>query len=1098
LPWLRFQADLIEIGMALSKIAPYNANIKLVNDASSFPFMNNTFGNDLSVGVSSSALAKIPDLLPTESEMRAMLPVSVIDIRGPALGEITTSILNYFNMIVYLISNKIIKISEDLFILLEIALHNRPFLTLLHGKTHTTRAFIQELFESAIYLQRTKVISILLDAELFFDAWSLIPQYPLLLAIEKREVALANQLVNAGADLTGNLGSGALTNAAEIGDLELVSFLTKMGADPNPEDTSRCNPPLFQAAEQGDIEMVELLLSCGADINVSCSDDPCPSPLVSAARNGDLQLVRLLLDRGVHTEDRGWRQATALALAADRGHSELARVLLNAGAETSSLPINPIPLSSENSSALYEAVKEGHQSVVQLLLNHKADPNTRAYHLGSLDTTGKTALFAAVSYNHEDITQLLLRSGAHVNEMNFYVTHESNHDSIDEEDRDDNKDYHVKCVKETALHQAVRKSNSCLVRMLLDAGASAICPLSDVKMQHGVKYRENFVYTTVNLVIENPSFEITRILFTADPNAALKYGTCFFHSAISSNDIELARFFLETGIDINQVPVGWSKGTALQQAASAGYSMLAQILLDYGAHVNAPAGGDHGRTALQSAAEKGNLKLVQVLLEYGADIHAPGTMKHGTALQLAAQAGHIQVTKQLLRFIESLDLQAITSSGYPDFNTVSYDWRSSMLPAAAKGGLIEVVESLLVEGADVDIVPPGTLYATALQEAVSQQDLKMVHLLLGYCADPNIPGPVYVSQRRRWRTGTALQTAVDRGNLELAYILMQAGARPDILSSEHENRRTPLEAAIANEFPLEQRIMLVQSLLAAGADVNLAGIYRNNAKRQSTSIIIEETALFAAVMMLDAQLVQILLKAGANVNAVSSCENKGEGYIYQISPLQMAVVYSDLGISRFLLGAGADVEIDCLFSYSPGFGLEPIQKAPMLAQAILNNNMELSQLLLDSGIRIDATSPTEESITALQAAAMGGHISIVETLLRRGAEVDRDSHFRWGTALESAAINGHAGIAFALLEAGADPTLGPPDRKGSALVAAARNDRIDIVQMFLNAIKARGISGQVYMNVLEEALDMALEENDGECNIAMGMIKTEIEDSKNA
>jgi hypothetical protein len=98
----------VEISTVHLWIALHHTNIEIVIGASYLGTTNKVLEHDLSVGISSSALAKITDRLPTETNMRALLPVSVIDIRGPALGETATSMVNYFNLIVYLISNAII------------------------------------------------------------------------------------------------------------------------------------------------------------------------------------------------------------------------------------------------------------------------------------------------------------------------------------------------------------------------------------------------------------------------------------------------------------------------------------------------------------------------------------------------------------------------------------------------------------------------------------------------------------------------------------------------------------------------------------------------------------------------------------------------------------------------------------------------------------------------------------------------------------------------------------------------------------------------------------------------------------------------------
>jgi ankyrin repeat protein len=1051
--------------------------------------------------------------------MRAMLPVSVIDIRGPALEETTTSMLKYFTLIVYLISNKMLGISEDLFVLLEIALARRPFLSLLLKKTPTTRAFVQQLFQSAIGFRKTKIVSILVDAKLVFDAWVLQPGFPLELAISKRDTALSKCLVRAGADITDDRGSKALAIAAKKGNLELVSFLIEMGANPNPQDTSTCYPALLEATSRDDKEMVRVLLNCGADINASSSRESCVSPLVSAAENGDLQLVQLLLDRGVHTEDRCLRRQTALGIAAYQGHSELARKLLDAGAAVHTPVFNvDHRLAYTHSSALCEAVAEDHQSVVEVLLTHKADPNTRKYHLDHSDTAGRTALHIAVTNENERIVQLLLNAGARVNELNF-------HDA----------DLDHKCRKETALHQAVRFSNTGMVQILLNAGSIAFSSFSEVQLRSGSQYQDNFSYNTADLLVQYPNIEIAGLLCTADPSAIFKYGTYFFQSAIQSNDIDLARDLLNAGVDVNGVRIGSFRETVLQHAVSTGNFKLAKVLLGCGANVNAPPGGkysrtalqtavdkgsmelvqmllDHGanvnappskycRTALQSAVNKGSMELVQVLLSHGADIHAPGTMPYGTALQSAAKAGHVEVVKLLLYFTDVRDSSANASDHYSDSDNATNDWKSAMLPAAAKGGLFEIVRLLLAEGADINTVPPGTHYGTALQEAVGQQNLMIVHLLLDNDADPNIPGPVWDKLLTEWRTGTALQAAVDVKNLGLIHILLEAGSRADVLSSAYEDRRTPLEAALEaalKDFEGEDSMMLVQLLLAAGADVNLTGFHGHYLEYGGEIyFVFERTMLSAAIHSGNVQLVRMLLEAGANVNAVSTYKHNTNGYSRQKSPLQDAVALADLEMSKILLEAGADVRVDSPFPYRSR-SLFGCHKAGMLSVSILGGNIELSQLLLDSGVNINLSSPTEESITALVAAVDMGHISIMETLLKRGAEVDGNVYSRGGTALKRAATNGYAGVAFALLEAGADPTLAHPDGGRSPLVGAAARGRIDMVQMFLNTIKSRGTSGQLFIELLESSLEMALEDTYGEYNIAIGMIKTEIEDSKSA
>ena len=58
--------------------------------------------------------------------------------------------------------------------------------------------------------------------------------------------------------------------------------------------------------------------------------------------------------------------------------------------------------------------------------------------------------------------------------------------------------------------------------------------------------------------------------------------------------------------------------------------------------------GNKGRTALQAAAEGGHLAVVERLLQWNADVNAAAAGYDGrTALQAAAEGGHLVVVERL-------------------------------------------------------------------------------------------------------------------------------------------------------------------------------------------------------------------------------------------------------------------------------------------------------------------------------------------------------------------------------------------------------------------------------------------------------------------
>jgi ankyrin repeat protein len=87
------------------------------------------------------------------------------------------------------------------------------------------------------------------------------------------------------------------------------------------------------------LEAVVLLLEGGAEVNGSGSGYHGRTALQAAAENGHVEVVRVLVERGATVDDRagsgagarrgGW---TALRMAIDNGYEEAAGVLRRAGA----------------------------------------------------------------------------------------------------------------------------------------------------------------------------------------------------------------------------------------------------------------------------------------------------------------------------------------------------------------------------------------------------------------------------------------------------------------------------------------------------------------------------------------------------------------------------------------------------------------------------------------------------------------------------------------------------------------------------------------------------------------------------------------------
>ncbi|RYP39320.1 hypothetical protein DL768_010726 [Monosporascus sp. mg162] len=117
----------------------------------------------------------------------------------------------------------------------------------------------------------------------------------------------------------------------------------------------------------------------------------------------------------------------------------------------------------------------------------------------------------------------------------------------------------------------------------------------------------------------------------------------------------------------------------------------------------------------------------------------------------------------------------------------------------------------------------------------------------------------------------------------------------------------------------------------------------------------------------DIELVQVLLDAGADVNAPPADR-------YGRTALQAAVEKGNIELVRVLFGAGADVNT----LPTDRYGRTAFQAA------IEEGNIELVQVLLDAGADVNAPPAGRYGRTALQAAVDEGNIDLVQVLLDAG------------------------------------------------------------------------------------------------------------------
>lgn len=179
---------------------------------------------------------------------------------------------------------------------------------------------------------------------------------PLSLACTNGSAPLVAALLDAGADpnLALRGGETPLMTAARTGRLAAVSALLAKGARPDEKLAAGGQTALMWAAHEGHAPVVAALIAAGADFRSPVADTGF-TPLLFAARTGRAEVVRVLLKAGVDlneaskpakkpTSKQPRAGTSALIIAIENGHFELAAELLDRGADPNDLRSGYAPL----------------------------------------------------------------------------------------------------------------------------------------------------------------------------------------------------------------------------------------------------------------------------------------------------------------------------------------------------------------------------------------------------------------------------------------------------------------------------------------------------------------------------------------------------------------------------------------------------------------------------------------------------------------------------------------------------------------------------------------------------------------------------------
>ena len=357
------------------------------------------------------------------------------------------------------------------------------------------------------------------------------------------------------------------------------------------------------------VSTIGLVIALAVGLNASIAD----SPIADAASRGDREAVKALLKNAADVNAAQGDGMTALHWAAMNGDTELAQLLIVAGANIKATT----RLGSYT--PLYLASRHGHGRVIQALIKAGADVKTGT-------TNGTTPLMVAAASGDIDAVRALIDAGADVNAKDGVRL-------------------------QTPLMYAAAANRAAVIELLISKGAdikatSKVSDLANLSRESagfggnpqvpGSEGGPGAAARRPQMPGVDRNYQLNELIVAHGGLTPLLY-------AVRQGYHESATALLKAGADVNGVSAG-DKTSPLLMAIINGHFDLAKVLLDSGADPNlssaqgiSPLYGvlnlEWAPKALypQPQAHKqqklGYLELMQLLIDKGADVNARTRMK---------------------------------------------------------------------------------------------------------------------------------------------------------------------------------------------------------------------------------------------------------------------------------------------------------------------------------------------------------------------------------------------------------------------------------------------------------------------------------------
>ncbi|KAH0592409.1 hypothetical protein MHUMG1_09795 [Metarhizium humberi] len=701
---------------------------------------------------------------------------------------------------------------------------------------------------------------------------------------------------------------------------------------------------LHQASSLGYHAVVRKLLNAGYNANVT--NDELLVPLQLASRFGHVDVIEALLTGKEKADDENmdtdthpacaavvdkspWLVQESLMMAIDSQQHDAIKKLLDRGAKL-----------EKNPEALSHAVASGREDIVGLILRYyeKLPANILHEAMATRGENNYTPLELAARGGYMDVVRQLL------DKM------ESRMDTTETEDM--KKKWTWRSSRDMPLHLAAEGGHAHVLKALIEwqwPQDSEYRDKSNIGATNSFGEADGNGDTPLLLGCAAGDLQMVKRLLTHDSNLLIKNlkGRSALHHAAASGEPDVVQELLRASSDANDIRIyanakDESGSTPLHLAAVAGNVQVMKILLDEKADITQVDGSGHD--VLYLASRHGHANMVTFLIQesrkgiegvdgetfhFGWDIfqfvqellsYFSHNLPVAEETDIAVEIGPRENCAMILANLTSLPNQW-TPSQY-----------GIILHLAAKGGIVSVVDQVLLKGQDPNYM--DTNEKTALMYAAKSGCSRVVERLLRV---PNIDQDCQDTFGH-----SAISYAAENGHLEV--VKMLASGRKSAIDAE---TLTAASRCVEN--------MKGSSIMTFFLDNDIDG-----------SLV--DSFLRIAVSEGFVKVVSLLVGRGANVNTT---------YESTSTPLHKAAGRGNVGICKILLEAGATVDSKTKEEETP------------LILAVSRGHQEVSEQLLHSGA--DPLAATSSGKTPFHE-AICERPEIFKAVLSRVLELNKSAH----------------------------------------------------------------------------------------------------------